>query len=309
VADSCVVALDVGGTRIKAGIVDSDARVLADQVTETGRADGPDAVADRLLGVLEELVAAGREMGRTPVAAGVALPGIVDEATGTVVFSANVGWRDFPLGEHLAKRSGLPTAVGHDVRAGGLAEAELGAGRGASDMLFLPIGTGIAGAMILAGRPYAGGGFAGEIGHMQVDPAGEPCGCGARGCLETVSSAAAIARRYARRRVNSGPISAADVARLAAQGEPLAAGIWRRAVDGLATALHAYVSICAPQLIVIGGGLAECGEVLLTPVRTSLTARLTFHRRPDIVRAGLGDRAGLLGAALLAWRCAGPAPR
>ena len=300
--DACVVALDVGGTRIKAGIVDSDARVLADHVTDTGRAEGPDAVADRLLGVLDELVVAARELGRAPVAAGVALPGIVDEATGTVVFSANVGWRDFPLGEHLARQSGLPATVGHDVRAGGLAEATLGAGRGASDMLFLPIGTGIAGAMILAGRPYAGGGYAGEIGHMQIDPAGERCGCGARGCLETVSSAAAIARRYAGRRVNSGPISASDVARLAERGEPLAAEIWRRAVDGLATALHAYVAICAPQLIVIGGGLAECGEVLLAPVRSALTSRLTFHRRPEIVRAGLGDRAGLLGAALLAWR-------
>jgi glucokinase len=304
--DSCVVALDVGGTRIKAGIVDpgadGGARVLADRVADTGREDGPDAVADRLLNLLDEMVGTSRELGRTPVAAGVAMPGIVEETTGTVVFSANVGWRDFPLGEHLAKWSGLPTAVGHDVRAGGLAELELGAGRGARDMLFLPIGTGIAGAMILDGRPYTGGGYAGEIGHMQVDPAGEPCGCGGRGCLETVASAAAIARRYAERRVNCGPISAADVARLAADREPLAEEIWRRAVDGLATALHAYVSICAPRLIVVGGGLAECGEVLLAPVRTALAARLTFQRRPDIVRAGLGDRAGLLGAALLAWQ-------
>jgi glucokinase len=298
--DSCVVALDVGGTRIKAGIVDSNAKVLTDRVAGTGREDGPEAVADRLLRVLDELVAAGHEMGRTPVAAGVVVPGIVDEETGTVVFSANVGWRDFRLGEHLGKRSGLPTAIGHDVRAGGLAEIELGAGRGARDVLFLPIGTGIAGAMILDGKPYAGGGYAGEIGHMQIDPAGSPCGCGARGCLETVSSASAIARRYAARRVNCGPISAADVARRAAAGEPLAGDIWRRAVDGLAIALHAYVSICAPQLIVIGGGLAECGEFLLAPVREALTARLTFQRPPQVVRAALGDRAGLLGAAVLA---------
>ena len=303
----CVVALDVGGTRIKAGIVDRDARVLADLVIDTGREDGPATVADRLIGVLDDLTSEAGRLGRTPVATGVAMPGIVDETAGRVVFSANVGWRDFELGEHLAKRSGLPAAVGHDVRAGGLAESVLGAGRGESDLLFLPIGTGIAGAMILDGRPYAGGGYAGEIGHLRIDPDGEPCGCGGRGCLETVSSASAIARRYAERRVHSGPISAADVARAAAAGEPLAGEIWQRAVDGLATALHMYVSVCAPRLIVIGGGLSECGEVLLGPLREALISRLTFQRRPEIVRAGLGDRAGLLGAALLAWRTL-PAP-
>jgi glucokinase len=305
-ADSCVIALDVGGTRIKAGIIDSDARVLADVVVDTAREDGPEAVADRLTGVLDNLTTEAGAMGRTPVAAGVAMPGIVDEGAGRVVFSANVGWRDFELGDHLTKRSGLPAAVGHDVRAGGLAEWRLGAGRGASDLLFLPIGTGIAGAMILDGRPYAAGGYAGEIGHVRIDPGGDRCGCGGRGCLETVSSAAAIARRYSRRRVHSGPIGAADVARAAASGEPLAREIWQRAVDGLVTALHMYVSVCAPHLIVIGGGLSECGEVLLEPLREQLTSRLTFQRRPEIVRAGLGDRAGLLGAALLAWRAVSP---
>jgi glucokinase len=304
-ADTCVLAMDVGGTRIKAGIVDPDARVRAERVIGTGCADGPDAVAERLLNLIDELAATARSTGLTPVATGVVVPGIIDETAGQVIFSANVGWREFPLGAHLAKRTDMPTAVGHDVRAGGLAEAVLGAGQGENDQLFVAIGTGIAGAIIMDGRPYTGGGYAGEIGHVQVDPHGRRCGCGGLGCLETVAAASAIAARYAERRVNEGAVSAEEVARRAAGGEPLAAQIWRQAVDGLTTALVAYVSICAPRLIVIGGGLAESGEVLLGPLRRELTARLTFQRPPRIVRAGLGDRAGLLGAALMAWRTAG----
>lgn len=301
----CVVALDVGGTRIKAGIVDTGSQVRTERLVDTGRQDGPEAVTRRILAVVRELAAQARDGGLTPVGAGVVLPAIVDEATGNVIFSANIGWRDFPLGEYLARHGDLPAAIGHDVRAGGLAEAVLGAGQGEPDLLFLAIGTGISGAMILDGRAYAGGGYAGEIGHMRIDPEGEPCGCGGRGCLETIASASAIARRYARRRINDGPLTAADVAARAASGEPLAKGVWQGAVDALATALHAYASICAPTVVVLGGGLAEAGDVLLEPLRAGLYERLTFQRRPRIVRARLGDRAGLLGAGLLGWRAVG----
>lgn len=304
-----MVALDVGGTRIKAGILDAESRIRTERHIDTGRQDGPDAVTGRIQSIVQDLADEARAEGLTPVAAGVALPAIVDEDTGNVIFSANIGWRDFPLGEHLARHTDLPTAVGHDVRAGGLAEAILGAGQGEPDLLFMAIGTGIAGAMILDGRAYAGGGYAGEIGHMPIDPAGERCGCGGRGCLETIASASAIARYYARRRINDGPLTAADVAVRAAAGEPLAASVWQRAVDALATALHAYASICAPTVVVLGGGLADAGDTLLEPLRAELYERLTFQRRPRIVRAGLGNRAGLLGAGLLGWRAVGiPAP-
>jgi glucokinase len=285
--------------------VDAASLVRTERVVDTGRQDGPDAVTRRILGVIRDLAAQARAEGLIPVGAGVALPAIVDETTGTVVFSANIGWRDFPLRDHLAHHAGLPCLVGHDVRAGGLAEAVLGAGQGERDLLFLAIGTGISGAMVLDGRAYAGGGYAGEIGHMQIDPYGERCGCGGRGCLETIASASAIARHYTRRRVNDGPLTAADVARRAAAGEPLAKGVWQGAVDALATALYAYSAICAPTVVVLGGGLAEAGDTLLDPLRTTLYDRLTFQRRPQIVRAGLGDRAGLLGAGLLGWRSVG----
>lgn len=301
-ADTCVVALDVGGTRIKAGVVDAAHRVRADRLFDTRREDGPGAVTVRVLDAVDRMTEEAYGLGLDPVAAGVVMPGIVDEARGRVIYSANVGWRDLPLAERLAAHADLPAVVGHDVRAGGLAESVLGAGKGERDLLFLPIGTGIAGAMLMDGRPYAGDGYAGEIGHMQINPDGPTCGCGGRGCLEVYAAASWIGRHYTERANAQAAVTAAEVSARAAAGDPLAAEIWQQAVDALATALHTYVTICAPRLIVLGGGLAQSGDLLLSPLRDALAARLTFQRNPTLVRAALGDRAGLLGAALLAWQ-------
>lgn len=308
-ADTCVVALDVGGTRMKAGLVGSahssagpgtrspGAHVITVQMYDTGREDGAGAVTERLVDVVQKLTASARDRGFHPSGAGVVIPGIIDEGSGVVRSSANIGWRDFPLRGHLAQHTELPVAIGHDVRAGGLAESVLGAGQGERDMLFLALGTGIAGAMIMDGKPFSGGGYGGEIGHMQLDPSGHLCGCGSRGCLETIASASAVGRRYSERA--GVPTSAAEVARRVQIREPLAVEIWTDAVNALASAIMAYRSICAPAQVVIGGGLAESGETLLGPLRTEVDRRTTFHRPVRIVRAALGDRAGLLGAALL----------
>jgi glucokinase len=192
-------------------------------------------------------------------------------------------------------------AFEHDVRAGGLAEGQLGAARGASDYLFLPIGTGIAGAVVIGSRPYSGHGYAGEIGHLIVEPDGPVCGCGARGCLEAIASAAAIDREYARR---SGRPAQRLVSELVVAGDPDARAVWQHAIEALARALQAYATLLAPELVVVGGGLAGAGDVLLNPLADALDALLTFQRRPRLVPAELGDQAGALGAALLAWRLA-----
>jgi glucokinase len=243
-AGSCVVALDVGGTRMKAGLVGQDDRLITERLYDTGREDGPAAVTDRLVDVVRQLTAGARERGLPPSGAGVVIPGIIDEDAGVVRSSANIGWRDFPLRRHLSQQLGLPVTIGHDVRAGGLAESVLGAGQGEHDLLFLALGTGIAGAMIMEGRPFSGGGYGGEIGHMQLDPAGYPCGCGSRGCLETIASASAVGRRYSERAGEA--VTAKEVARRVELGEPLALEIWQDAVEALATALLAYMTICAP---------------------------------------------------------------
>jgi glucokinase len=295
----CVVALDVGGTSMKAALVDDAYRVIESRRIATRREDGPGVVVERILDAAADQQAAAVQQGFMVRAAGVVVPGVVDD--GIAVFSANLGWRDVPLRDLVHKRLGIPVAFEHDVRAGGLAEGQLGAARGVSDYLFMPIGTGIAGAVVIDGRPYSGHGYGGEIGHLIIEPDGPICGCGARGCLEAIASAAAIDREYALR---SGRTADGLVSELVVAGDPDARAVWQRAVSALARALQAYVTLLAPELVIIGGGLAGAGDVLMEPLADALNALLTFQRRPRLVRAELGDQAGALGAGLLAWRLA-----
>ncbi|MFC7549744.1 ROK family protein [Plantactinospora sp. GCM10030261] len=319
-----VIALDVGGTGIKAAIVGVDGTVLWAERHPTGADRGPAAVRDTIRAVATGLADRARAAGWRTLAAGVVVPGVVDEATGVARWSANVGFRDVPLRHLVATHLDLPTALGHDVRAGGLAEARLGAGRGHDHVLFVAIGTGIAAAHVVGGRAAAGAhGAAGELGHLVVRPGGPPCGCGGQGCLEAVASAAAVARRYAETQraaeargatrsrqaatsrrpaepPSGTPSTAADVARLAEAGDPDAARVWSDTVEALADGLLAGQTLFDVSVIVVGGGLAEAGDQLLGPLRGALHRRLTFHREPRLVGATLGDEAGCLGAALLA---------
>ncbi|MFD4256795.1 ROK family protein [Streptomyces sp. NPDC058534] len=298
--NECVIALDVGGTGMKGALLDCRLQPLLTQRRPTHRAAGPEAVVAHMAAALESLAKQASAMGLTALRAGVVVPGIVDEDSARAVYSGNIGWRDLPLGAILEQRTGIPVTLGHDVRAGAHAERVLGAARAARDVLFVPIGTGVSAAVISDGRPLRGGGFAGELGHIVVDANGAECVCGGRGCVETVATAAAIATAFT---VRSGrPVEGADeVAALVAQRDPHALTVWNRAVDALVTAFTTAVTLLAPGLIVVGGGLAEAGDLLLDPIRTRLAERLTFQRRPRLVRAELGDQAGCLGAGLLAW--------
>jgi glucokinase len=269
----------------------------------TGREDGPDAVVEGILDFAAELRTYGaRQLGTEPLAAGVAVPGVLDEATGTAVYAANLGWRDVPLRALLAERlGGVPVGLGHDVRTGGLAEGRIGAGEGVDRFFFIALGTGIAGAIGTDGRvePGAHGG-AGEIGHIVVRPDGPECGCGQRGCMEALASASAVGRAWA---AASGDASAtaADAARAVVSGDDRAIAIWRDAVDALAAGLVTAVTLLDPRTVIVGGGLAEAGDILFVPLRDAVRARVTFQRVPTIVPAALGDAAGCLGAGLLAW--------
>jgi glucokinase len=209
-----VIALDVGGTGMKAALVGTEGALLHQTRRATGRERGPEAVVDDILDFAAELRTYGTErFGEPAAAAGVAVPGIVDEERGIAAYSANLGWRDVPLRELLGTRlGGVPVALGHDVRTGGLAEGRIGAGRGADRFLFVPLGTGIAGAIGIGGRVEAGAhGFAGEIGHIVVRPGGTACPCGQRGCLERYASAAAVSEAWAAASGNPGA-DAADCA-------------------------------------------------------------------------------------------------
>jgi glucokinase len=297
------VALDVGGTAMKGAIVGPDGSACGRLRRPTPYGRGPDAVVDSVGATLDLLLADARQRGLEVAAAGVVVPGIVDDERGVAVFSANLGWRDLPVRALLQARTGLPVGLGHDVRAGALAEAAFGAARDARDVLFLPVGRGVAGAALVDGRLLVADGYAGEIGHLSVDPAGDPCGCGGRGCVETLASSTAIARRYAER-TGRHVDGAAVVAARVREGDPDAVAVWDEAVAALAYGLTAAVALLAPRLIVVGGGLAGAGDVLLRPLSEALLARLSPRaaRMPRLVRAALGDQAGCLGAALLAWR-------
>jgi glucokinase len=303
-----VAAVDVGGTRIKAALVDRSGRELVSSTTPTPPDLGaPDALVRSVVATVQALQQTACERG-LPVllgACGVVVPGLVDDARGVARFSANLGWRDLDLVAPLESVLGTPVALGHDVRAGLVAEVRWGAARGAENAMFVPLGTGIAGALMVDGHVLQAGGYAGELGHVVVEPQGPVCGCGARGCLEAVSSAAAVERAYAAR---AGlPLAPADrvradrVAALVAEGDPVATAVWDHAVSALARAVVMAVTLTGVELVLLGGGLAESGEVLLGPLRREVAGSLTFQRAPTLLRAALGDRAGCLGAACLAW--------
>ncbi len=301
--ESLVAAIDVGGTVIKAGLVDRDAAVRYERRHPAAVDQGPAALVAQIESIAAGLSRAAMSRGRLR-ALGIGVPGIVDQAAGIARYAANLGWRDVPFGAMLVERLDVPVFLGHDVRNGALAEARLGAGRDAASVYFLAIGTGIAGGQVTRGVVDDGAtGQAGEIGHLLVRRGGPRCNCGNRGCLEAMASASRIAEAYRRR--SGSAVSAADVARLVEAGDPVAVAVWDRAVTALADALAAQVVLADPGCIVIGGGLSLAGDTLLRPLAGALPERLTFRAPPPVRAALLGDRAGLVGAALRAWDALG----
>jgi glucokinase len=300
--DSAVLAFDVGGTTIKAEVIEGGNTLVADQRPTPHGAAAVDAIAE----FGSELIAAAPPIG----SAGVLLPGLVDARRGVGVFSANIGWRDVPVAGPLAKRWGTPVHVDHDVIVAGWAEWQAGAGRGVDDLVYVSLGTGISAAIVSAGRIIrggdgggrvtgrGGGGQAGELGHILVRSDGPTCGCGARGCLESVASAAAIRRDYETR--SGETVAGAEAVVQRAGDDPTARAVLADAIAALADGVAALVQILAPSRIVIGGGLVEAGDALLDPLRAALADRCRVVSAPEVVAARFGRRAGVVGAALLA---------
>lgn len=294
-----VAAFDVGGTDMKAALVDSSGQMLALRRTPTPHR-GPET-ADAVLERVEEFLA---EFARTfphvrPAGVGLIAPGVVDDDQGIARHSVNLNWQDVPFRRLLEDRLHLPASFSHDVRAAGEAEFRLGAARGFGTVVVVIVGTGIAASVVIDGRSHVAGGFAGELGHSIVDPAGARCACGARGCLETVGSAGAVARRYAEATGREAG-GAREVLALAAAGDPAARRVWGEALDALALGIAQLTAILAPEAVVMGGGLAEAGDALFLPLRERVDALLSFHRRPLVLPALIGENAGLIGAALRA---------
>ena len=291
-----VVGIDVGGSRIKAALVTPSGEVLVETVRPTPADVG--AQLGEIAGkAVVELTAAAVD-GVDVLAVGVAVPGLVDEAAGIGVWSANLGWRELDLRGTIAPHIDVPVAVGHDVRSGLLAEHRLGAARDADNVLFVPLGTGLASAILCRGKLVTGGLWTGEIGHIIVVPDGPLCGCGQRGCLEALSSAGAIGRRWSEATGIVG--DAQEVARRASAGEDVARRVWQEAIEALAIMVAPVVAAAGTELVLIGGGLVHAGDTLLDPLRTALATRLGGRADVAVEAAALGDRAGSLGAATIA---------
>ncbi|WP_404429913.1 ROK family protein [Microbacterium lacus] len=298
-AGDAVLAFDVGGTDTKSALIDRSGSLLVVRRTPTVR-----NIHDPAGAIVESIATLSRmHLDQWPLvmpaAIGVSVPGLVDERTGIVHLAASLDWQDVPMRRLVGEAIGLPVSFGHDVRAAAAAECRLGAATGARTAIVVAIGTGVAASLVIDGAPHSGDGYAGELGHSLSDPTGERCPCGAVGCLETIASASAIARRYS---LKSGirVAGAREVLHAASAGDPTARAVWAQAIQALAESLARLVAVIAPEIIVIGGGLAQAGPALLDPLRAHLDALLSFHRRPRLERAAFGENAGLIGTALLA---------
>lgn len=307
------IGLDVGGTKVAAGVVDNRGRILEKLRRSTPAAD-PEHTAQVIATVITELSS------RHPVkAVGLGAAGFVDETGASVMFAPNLAWRDEPLKKRVEDLVGLPVTVENDANAIVWAEVRFGAARGYRDVVMLAVGTGIGGGLVLDGQLHRGRwGMAGEPGHYRVVPAGRLCGCGNRGCFEQYASGSALvaeAREFARRRPQGAirllqlgggsteGIGGPQITQAAQEGDPAALDCFQTVGGWLGQGMADLAAILDPGCFVIGGGVSEAGELLLGPARTSFERALTGrgHRAAaDIRLPRFGADAGLLGAADLA---------
>ncbi|MFB8079908.1 ROK family protein [Streptomyces sp. NPDC056013] len=301
---SHVIALDVGDDGMSAALVAPDGAPLHEERRSPARGPGPDVVVESVLRFAEDLRAHGLErFGAAAKAAGVAVPGLMSaEQRGPAGLSALLGRSAVPMRRRLSDMlGGIPVAVESRVRAAGLAEGRLGAGRDTGRFLLVTLGTVVDGVIgVDDGIETGAHGVAGRIGHVVVCPGGPPCGCGRRGCMEAVVSTDAVGRAWSEVSGAVGAVDSADCARAAAAGDEAATRVWQAAIDALADGLIAAHTVLDLRTLIVGGGLSEVGEALFTPLRAAVDARLTFQRTPSVVPAALGDSASCLGAGLLA---------
>lgn len=302
-----VLGIDIGGTKIAGGLVDgATGNILgAARRVPTNAGQGGAVVLARALDLARTLVAAAPA---PPAAVGVGAGGQIDPRSGVVISATDVlpGWAGTPLRDAFASALGLPTAVDNDVNALAIGEARFGAGRGASTVVFIALGTGVGGALLLNGCLHHGArGVGGEVGHLVLFPDGLPCTCGASGCLEQYTNGAALQTAF--RDGGGDPALGGSAIGEAARRDPNgpAARAVARVGQKLGLGLVSLANLLDPDRIVIGGGMAELGDLLLAPARQVLAARaLPAVRAVPIVGAALGPNASVVGAASLAL----PAP-
>lgn len=303
------IGVDVGGTKIAAGLVDETGQILARERRESPASDSG-AIEDTIAVLVRQL-----SEGVDVVGVGVAAAGFVSADQSTVLFAPNLAWRNEPLKAELEARTEMPVVVENDANAAAWGEFAFGAATAVNDMLMVTVGTGVGGGLVLDGRLFRGGtGIAGEVGHLCVMPEGLPCQCGSVGCWEQYASGSALVRMTQENAAKEPQAAAAlidaagapelirgpAITEAAMQGDGFARRQLEQLGYWLGTGLATLAAVLDPTMIVIGGGVAQAGSLLVTPTRERLMMQLTGrgHRRaPVLVQASLGNDAGMVGVA------------
>lgn len=314
--DRFIVGVDLGGTNLVVGATSTDGQHKFGMHTIPTRADlGADAVVARIAELVERVIAEATSALGAPrthcVGVGIGSPGPLNRETGVVIFTPNLGWRDFPLRDRVQDAVRLPATLDNDANCATLGEWWLGAARGAKHVVGLTLGTGIGGGLILDGRLYHGiSDVAGELGHMTIDSNGRRCGCGNYGCLEAYASGSAIAER-AREALSGGELSsmpklvggdlskltAAQVYGAARAGDAIAIEVVRDTAKFLGIGVANLLNAFNPEVVVLAGGVTHAGDALFEPMRAEVRRR-AFKPAVDACRIvpGILPNAGVIGA-------------
>jgi len=309
-AQHWVIGVDLGGTKIGLGLIDPQDRIIAQHRFVTHPEEGPGTTVARLA-VAVDVLSRHLPTGASVNALGICTPGPVDHVTGMLIDPPNLpGLHNAPLRDLLSERLDIPVCLEHDAKAAALGEFHYGAGRGERSMVYIVVGTGVGGAIILDGHLYRGAhNSAGEIGHTMYDPEGDLCACGSRGCVETHLTGPWLARRYRRALETSGEASIDDtvitgemVAKRAQNGDKPARQVMTGAGKALGVAVATMAMVLDVGFYVIGGSVAKAGELLLAPARETMPHHCyqSVGRRVRIVASKLGDDGPILGCGWLA---------
>jgi len=308
------VGIDVGGTGLKAGVVTEDGKIISKVTCPTGVERGAEAVVNDMAHLALRAIEEAKLTMDDIKAVGIGIPGIQDPATNRVPFCTNLGWHDVPLVEWMQKVIDKPIYVNNDATVAGLAEAVSGVSAGVKNSVFITLGTGVGGGVVIDGKVFSGShGVGTEIGHMMTVAGGRQCTCGNRGCWETYASATAIIRMgQEMARVNPDcellkaagsieNITAKHVIDLAKAGDAKCGTIFDQYVENLCVGIVNIINILDPEVIALGGGVAGAGQFLLDAVRAKLPSMIFYKTMPyaRIELATLGNDAGIIGAAML----------
>jgi glucokinase len=308
--DAVFVGLDIGGTKLAAGLVTPAGEVLLQAASPTEANQGGPAVLERALELVGQLILNGQRQGLSrPLAIGLAAAGRIDTSNGKVVGSSDLipAWTGLALTEAFEGRFGLPSRADNDVNALALAESRFGAGQGYSEALFIAAGTGLGGGLIINGQMQRGANYcAGEVGHTLMTYEGWPCECGRRGCLEQYTASAAIKRFYYQNLAEDfpgEPLPIQAIARQAAADQTgPAAQAFEEAGGRLGLGLASLVCITDPQIIIIGGGLVAASPLYFAQVCAAFKANAwPAQAAIPVERARLGGQAAIIGAAALVF--------